>query len=43
MTDERIDLLGYIVCNMLTTLEMPAVDDDELDDLTLYTAYIGKL
>jgi hypothetical protein len=43
MNERGMDLFRQIVRNMITALGMPAVDDDELDDLTLLTGHAGKL
>jgi hypothetical protein len=34
---------SVLLCNIVTALGMPAIDDGELDDLTLRTGHTGKL
>lgn len=43
MNEGMIDLFRQIVFNMVTALGKPAIDDDELDGLTLRTGHAGKL
>lgn len=43
MTEGGMDMFRQIVGSMVTALGMPAIDDDELDDLTLHTGHAGKL
>jgi hypothetical protein len=34
LNEGGMDLFRQIVCNMITALGMPAINEDELDDLT---------
>lgn len=43
INEGRMDLVWQVVFNMIIALGMPAIDDDELDDLTLRTGHAGKL
>lgn len=43
INEGRMDLFWQVVFNMIIALGMPAIDDDELDDLTLRTGHAGKL
>jgi len=43
MAEGRMDLFRQAVRNMLATLDMPDVSDNELDDLTLRVGHTGKL
>lgn len=43
MNEVGMDLFRQIVCSMVSALGMPAIDDDELDDLTFRTGHAGKL
>ena len=42
MNEGGMDLFRQIACNMITALGIPAVDDDELDDMTFLTGHAGK-
>ena len=42
MAEGRMDLLRQAVRNMLVALQMPDVDDDELQDLTARIGHTGK-
>jgi hypothetical protein len=43
MNERGMELFRQIVCNILTALGMPAIDDNELDDLTFRIGHAGKL
>jgi hypothetical protein len=43
MAAGTIDLVRQAVRSMLAALQMPDVDEDELEDLTLRTGHTGKL
>lgn len=43
MGEGRIDLFRQAVRNMLATLRVPDISDDELHDLTLRIGHTGKL
>jgi hypothetical protein len=43
MAEGTMDLFRQAVRNILATLQMPDVDDNELHDLTLRIGHAGKL
>jgi hypothetical protein len=43
MNEEDLNSFRQLVCNMITTLGMPPIDGDELDEFTFRTGHASKL